>query len=283
MGPEYGPNSDVYVENDDEVNGVFLEKLPDGKGERNFFLPSFPLIYFCMLSLQHSVGKKLGKFENGIPCFFEQPVDTPENVESYEVDFDEEVALDKGYKLLTAEDVMRAKTVFESVSTAVSPQNPTKFMKKDQFLVAVSLLGVKKSEAEVKELFDGTGDDYEELGLETGQDLLSFAQFIARINASRSVNISATQREKVEHWFLTMYELMCENDDQRTEEDGKPYLLVRQFREILQEYGHRISSEEANAIIRSCRPIKDPLNEFDEGMGRIFFGQYQSMLLDEGV
>ena len=33
LGPEYGPNMDVYVENDDEVNGVFLEKLPDGTGE----------------------------------------------------------------------------------------------------------------------------------------------------------------------------------------------------------------------------------------------------------
>ena len=140
----------------------------------------------------------------------------------------------------------------------------------------------KKSETAVKELFEGTGDDYEELGLDKGLDLLSLADFVIRVNASRSVNINAAQREKVQIWFQTMYDLMCEDNDQRTD-DGKPYLLVKQFREILQDYGHKITSEEANAIIRSCRPIKDPLNEFDEGMGRIFFGQYQSMLLDEGV
>ena len=240
------------------------------------------LIVYFNLPCNNSVGDQLGKFENGVPHFFKQPVEAPENVISREVAFDEETALEEGYELLTAEDVKRAKSVFESVATPTTPHESTKYMKKDQFLVAVSLLGVKKSEAEVKELFEGTGDDYEELGLEQGMDLLSLADFIVRINASRSVNIIAAQREKVQIWFLTMYDLMCEEDDQRTD-DGKPYLLVRQFREILQDYGHRISSEEANAIIRSCRPIKDPLSEFDEGMGRIFFGQYQSMLLDEGV
>ena len=217
-----------------------------------------------------------------MPHFFDDPVEADSEVITREVDFDEEESLTNGYKLLTAEDVNRAKTVFESLATQINPKDPAKYMKKDQFVIAVSLLGVNKSESEVHDLFDGTGDDYEEIGIAQGLDLLTLADFVIRINASRSVNINPSQRDQVPSWFQTMYEMMCEDDDQKTD-NGSRYLLVRQFREILQDYGHRISSEEANAIIRSCRPIKDPLSEFDEGMGRIFFGQYQSMLLDEGV
>ena len=36
-------------------------------------------------------------------------------------------------------------------------------------------------------------------------------------------------------------------------------------------------------IIRECRPEINPDAKFDEGLRRIYFGNYQAMLIDEGV
>ena len=90
-------------------------------------------------------------------------------------------------------------------------------MNKQQFTVAISLLGLKKSEKEVNELFEGSGEEMEDLKIRK-KDLLSFGDFVDRVNASRCVNIESKERANVLNWFNGIYEVLVVNNDQCPDE-----------------------------------------------------------------
>ena len=47
--------------------------------------------------------------------------------------------------------------------------------------------------------------------------------------------------------------------------------------------GHKVQAEEADQIIRECKPLPDEDSRFDESIARIYFGQYLAMLVDESL
>jgi Ca2+-binding EF-hand superfamily protein len=150
-----------------------------------------------------------------------------------------------------------------------------KRLTREQFGMAISLLGLKKSEDQVRRMFER-----KELKL---ADLLTKELFVRRVECFRRDNISDEKREMIPSWFSDMYSLMCEDDSQIDESTGQRYILTSQLRSVLTDYGNKISSEEADMIIRECHPKPDEDAPLDQALMRIYFGQYQAMLIDEGV
>lgn len=182
-----------------------------------------------------------------------------------------------GYGLLTYEDLMRTITVFDAVAGEITMTDGKKVKRltKEQFGMAISLLGLKKSEEQIRKMFER-----KELKL---ADLLSKELFILRVECFRRDNISDEKQKQIPDWFNSIYSLMCEDDSQIDEVNGQRYILASQMRSLLTEYGLKISGEEADMILRECHPKPDEDAPVDQGLMRIYFGQYQSMLIDEGV
>ena len=62
------------------------------------------------------------------------------------------------------------------------------------------------------------------------------------------------------------------------------YLSIYSLKPILKYVpGHKVQAEEADQIIRECKPLPDEDSRFDESIARIYFGQYLAMLVDESL
>jgi hypothetical protein len=96
--------------------------------------------------------------------------------------------------------------------------------------------------------------------------------------------------------FDALYRGTCPQDDQK-DFGGNRYILAKDLRLLVRTTGdesERLTDEEADELIRECRPIfpkkVDPRTgeelEEEDGIavaslnGKIFFEQYRSMLLD---
>lgn len=219
-----------------------------------------------------SVGTRIGFYKSGIATFTDglispnmQQQDSPEDFQSIaeettgeftrnkeeedekEYEDEEEWVKDKktnGFDLLTSDDFQRAETVFMSVTLNKMNTDAPRKMNKDQFNMAMSMLGLVKSEQKINNIFNGEGEEMEDLKSSGGEikkaDLLDLKAFVIRVNATRNLNISSKQKDQVKVWFNTMYEYMVDDDDQVDEINGRAerYLLVSQMRDVLTIYGN---------------------------------------------
>lgn len=64
------------------------------------------------------------------------------------------------------------------------------------------------------------------------------------------------------------------------DEDGELFIYARDLRRVLVTYSEKLTDEEADQLIRECRPAPKP-GAGDGGLERIYFPQYLAMLRDE--
>jgi Ca2+-binding EF-hand superfamily protein len=159
-----------------------------------------------------------------------------------------------------------------------------KHLNEDQFGMALVLLGQTSTREQLKRLYD-------DLAISDGMHLDGF--FVA-LNRLRQKSNDEEGIDRIQDAFDALYEGTCLNDDQKNFA-GQRYIYAADFRLLLTitgEDNERLTDEEANELLRECRPIYpqviNPITEQEEDdgiavavlRGKIFFEQYRAMLLD---
>ena len=223
---------------------------------------------------------------NAIACAMYQPEDSDTEEEGRSVsdagDDDEEEGGGGEAMAFSAEESQKITMIFHHCDTM-----GLHHLNEDQFGIALALLGQTESMDHLKRLYD-------QEAVADGLDEERFKRCLARLRTKSSTDDD--QAARIRDAFDALYRGTCPNNDQK-DFGGNRYIFAKDLRLLVRTTGderERLTDEEADELIRECRPQYpkkvDPYTGLDldeeDGIavaslnGKIFFDQYRSMLLN---
>lgn len=175
---------------------------------------------------------------------------------------------EKSESLLSQVEEKKARDAFRKCC------GDTKRLNREQFSDALAILGQVCDDNRIKDLYDAN----------TKKDALTEDIFLEVLGQLRDDSDTAEVNAQIKEAFMSLINGTCDNPSSQIDPaSNQPFLLVKQLRQVLTTEAEKLSDEEADELIRECRPIpsKDFPNDIREAC--IFLDQYKSMLLDAGI
>ncbi len=173
-------------------------------------------------------------------------------------------------KLLDETEKHRALEIFRYCDARGEGQ-----IDENSLMIALSLLGIKESETHIHALYTRRREY-------SGVDLLNAEQFLILLGEVRATMVDDELVAAIESAYSDLYHGILASKGsifvEQRDAMGRPFILAEDLRRVLISMGDKLSDEEADRLIKDCRPLTaHDANGMKQS--RIFFEQYRAMVL----